>query len=186
AVGFDALRWFEAVEDALRLPVEAVDYPGRKFTVQCADIASAAATLARSDGRMLSVLSWRGTEVTRVISRWRPEQFVEISARQVARTNPWRGLPGCIFMGNSAPGADVPVPTYFVTVSRAPEAALCARPEMFVVAEDRSHAGSSGRRRALESTAFARRDVAVALNAAPAVGRAVPPVHRRDGGTGRY
>src|SRR5436190_424839 len=140
AVGFDALRWFDAVGDALRLPVEASDYPGRKFTVQCADIASAAATLARSDGRMLSLPSWRGTEVTRVISRWRPEQFVEISARQVARTNPWRGLPGCIFMGNSAPGADVPVPTYFVTASRAPEAALCARPEMFVVAEDRGQA----------------------------------------------
>src|SRR2546425_9897015 len=140
AVGFDAMRWFEAVGDALRLPIEAPDYPGHKFTVQCADIAGAAAMLARSDGRMLSVLSWRGTEVPRVISRWRPEQFVEISARQVARTNPWRGLPGCIFMGNSAPGADVPVPTYFVTGSRAPEAALCARPEMFVVAEERGQA----------------------------------------------
>jgi hypothetical protein len=131
AVGFDALRWFEAVGDALRLPIEAPDYPGRKFTVQCADIAAAAATLARSSGRMLSVLSWRGTEVTRVISRWRPEQFVEISARQVARTNPWRGLPGCIFMGNSAPGADIPTPTYFVSGSPAPETALCTRPEMF-------------------------------------------------------
>jgi len=136
AVGFDALRWFEAVGEALRLPVEAPDYPGRKFTVQCADIAAAAAMLARSNGRMLSVLSWRGTEVQRVISRWRPEQFVEISARQVARANPWRGLPGCIFMGNSVPGADVPVPTHFVSGWRAPEAALCTRSEMFDVAED--------------------------------------------------
>ena len=140
AVGFDTLRWFEAVGDALRLPVEAPDYPGRKFTVQCADIASAAAMLARSNGRMLSVLSWRGTEVARVTSRWRTDQFVEISARQIARANPWRGLPGCVFMGNSTPGADIPIPTYFVSGSRAPEAELCTRPEMFVAAEDRGQA----------------------------------------------
>src|SRR5437667_3908502 len=140
AVGFDASRWFEAVGEALRLPIEAPDYPGRKFTVQCADLAGAAATLARSNGRMLGMLSWRGTEVARVISRWRPEQFVEISARQVARANPWRGWPGCIFMGNSAASADTPVPAYFVTGPRAPEAELCARPEMFAFAEDRGRA----------------------------------------------
>jgi hypothetical protein len=144
AVGFDALRWFEAVGEALRLPIEAPDYPGRKFTVQCADLAGAAASLARSNGRMLSMLSWRGTEVSRVISRWRPEQFVEISARQIARANPWRGLPGCIFMGNSAAGADTPVPAYFVTGPRAPEAALCARPEMFFVADNRGAAPPTG------------------------------------------
>ena len=135
AVGFDALRWFEAVRDALRLPVEASDYPGRTFTVQCSDIAGAAAMLSRSDGRMLSALSWRGTEVARVISRWRPEQFVEISARQVARANPWRGLPGCIFMGNSAPNGALAVPAYFVTGSRPAETALCARPEMYEAAD---------------------------------------------------
>src|SRR5438309_1236592 len=87
----------------------------RQVAVQCAGIASAAAMLARSNGHMLRVLSWRGTEVARVTSHWRPEQFVEISARQIARANPWRGLPGCVFMGNSAPGADIPIPTYFVT-----------------------------------------------------------------------
>ena len=59
AVGFDALRWFEAVGDALRLPVEAPDYPGRKFTVQCADIASARmdGCLRRSPG---AAPKWRG------------------------------------------------------------------------------------------------------------------------------
>ncbi len=134
AVGFDSARWFEAVALALQLPIEAAEYPGRKFTVQCADIAAAVAMLSRSDGRMLGALSWRGTEVPRVIARWSPDQFVEVSARQVARANPWRGLPGCIFLGNSAPGAGIPVPAYFVTAARAPDERLCTRPEMFVAA----------------------------------------------------
>ena len=115
AVGFDSARWFDAVTRVLETPIEASDYPGRRFTVQCADIASAALLLARSNGRMLGALSWRGTEVERVMARWRPEQFVEMSARQVARANPWRGLPGCIFMGSAAPEADRAVPAYFVT-----------------------------------------------------------------------
>src|ERR1700751_872187 len=113
AVGFDSLRWFEAVGIALRLPVEAPEYPGRKFTVQCADIANAVAMLSRFDGRMLNTLSWRGTEVARVMEHWRPDQFVEVSAREIARGNPWLGLPGCIFMGNAAAG-ESPVPAYFV------------------------------------------------------------------------
>jgi hypothetical protein len=132
-VGFDALRWFDAVNLALQLPIEAPDYPGRKFTVQCADIASAAAMMSRANGRMLDALSWRGTEVARVVSRWRPEQFVEVSAREIARANPWRGLPGCVFMGNSAPSGAAPVPAYFVTGARSPDSALCARPELFLL-----------------------------------------------------
>ena len=52
AVGFDSARWFDAVATALQVPIEAPEYPGRKFTVQCADIAAAAAMLARSNGRM--------------------------------------------------------------------------------------------------------------------------------------
>jgi hypothetical protein len=136
AVGFDSARWFDAVDTTLRTPIEAAEYPGRKFTVQCADIAAAAAMLARSNGRMLAALSWRGTEVERVMAHWRPEQFVEVSARQVARANPWRGLPGCIFMGNSAPAGSVPVPAYFVTTARAKDERVCARPEMYNAAEN--------------------------------------------------
>jgi len=126
AVGFDSSRWFEAVNTALDQPVDAPDYPGRKFKVQCADIATAAALLTHSDGRMLGTLSWRGTEVNRVLSQWRAEQFVEISARQIARGNPWRGLPGCVFMGNAGATQN---PMYFVAASPA-QALLCSRPEM--------------------------------------------------------
>ena len=131
AVGFDALRWFDAVGVAMQLPIEAPEYPGHRFTLQCADIAAAAATLARADGRMLAALSWRGTEVNRVVARWRPDQFVEVSAREVARANPWQGLPGCIFMGNSAAPGNGPVPAYFVSSARAVDAGLCTRPEVF-------------------------------------------------------
>lgn len=131
AVGFDALRWFDAVGAAMQFPIEAPEYPGHKFTVQCADIAAASATLARADGRMLAALSWRGTEVNRVVARWRPDQFVEVSAREVARANPWQGLPGCIFMGNAAARGDAPTPAYFVSSARAVEGALCTRPELF-------------------------------------------------------
>lgn len=136
AVGFDSARWFDAVTTAMQVPIEAAEYPGRKFTVQCADIASAATMLARSNGRMLAALSWRGTEVERVMAHWRPEQFVEVSARQVARANPWRGLPGCIFMGNSAAAGSVPVPAYFVTSARAQDERVCARPEMYNAADN--------------------------------------------------
>lgn len=136
AVGFDSARWFAAVGVALQLPIEAAEYPGHKFTLQCADIASAAAMLARGNGRMLSVLSWRGSEVARTISHWRPEQFVEVTARQVARANPWQGLLGCLFMGNTAAAGELPVPAYFVTALRAPDERLCTRAEMFMAAED--------------------------------------------------
>ena len=135
AVGFDSARWFDAVTRVLETPIEASDYPGRRFTVQCADIAHAALLLARSNGRMLGALSWRGTEVARVVSRWRPDQFVEISARQLARANPWLGLPGCVYMGSAAPEADRAVPAYFVTGGRPREGALCARPEVFAASE---------------------------------------------------
>ena len=117
-VGFDAARWFDAVAQTLALPIEATEYPGRKFSVQCGDLASAAALLARSNGRMLASLSWRGTEVQRVVARWRPEQFVEVSARQVARANPWNGLPGCVFVGKAGQGNGA-VPAYFVSGARA-------------------------------------------------------------------
>jgi hypothetical protein len=137
AVGFDSLRWFDAVGTAMLVPIEAPEYPGHKFTVQCADIAAAAATLARADGRMLGALSWRGTEVNRVVSRWRPDQFMEVSSRQVARANPWQGLPGCIFFGSSGAAG---VPAYFVSGARSVEETLCTRPELFAVAE---HAGDA-------------------------------------------
>jgi hypothetical protein len=90
----------KAVSLVVRAPAESPEYPGRKFVVQCADIARAVATLTRSDARMLAALAWRGTEVPRVVAHWRQDQWVEISARYLARTNPWTGLPAaCTWAG---------------------------------------------------------------------------------------
>src|ERR1700686_4017043 len=79
-VGLDSARWFEAVTTALQTPIETPEYPGTRFAVQCADIAGAVSTLARSNGRMLVALAWRGTEVDRVIARRPQEQLAEIPA----------------------------------------------------------------------------------------------------------
>src|SRR5690349_4639459 len=45
-VGFDAGRWFDAVNAALRTPIETVEYPDQRFALRCEDIASAVAALA--------------------------------------------------------------------------------------------------------------------------------------------
>ena len=135
AVGFDVRRWYDAVRVTLQAPVESAEYPGRRFMVLCSDVARAVATLSRGDGRMLAALAWRGTVVDRAMARWRPEQYVEISAQQVARGNPWSGLSGCIYMGFSAPEADVAMPEYFVAAARAAATRLCNRPAMMGVAD---------------------------------------------------
>ena len=126
-VGLDGARWLDAVALAFKTPVEARDYPGHRFIVQCADIVGAVSALARSNGRMLRALAWRGTEVDRVVARWRPEQYVNISPRQVARTNPWAGIPGCIYFGGLIERQS---PTYYMGSVRGLDDQLCARAEM--------------------------------------------------------
>src|SRR5437899_6211336 len=126
-VGIDGARWLDAVALAFKTTVEAPDYPGHRFFVQCADVAGAVSALARSNSRMLRALAWRGTEVDRVVARWRPEQYVDISARQVARTNPWAGIPGCIYLGGSVEGES---PTYYMGSVRGLDDRLCARADM--------------------------------------------------------
>src|SRR6266550_3802469 len=144
AVGLDAARWFTALQAALQVSVETPDYPGRHFLVQCADIARAVAMLSRGDGRMLAALAWRGTVVERTLATWRPEQYVDISARQIARRNPWSGLPGCVYIGNSAPHRHAALPTYFVTGTRRADADLCSRPAMYGRVGDDSQTKAPG------------------------------------------
>src|SRR5206468_11074241 len=101
-VGLDTKRWIDAVRTTLATPIESAEYPGHRFRVQCADITLAVMTLSRGNGRMLPSLAWRGTEVDRLLARWRADQFVEISARHVARSNPWMGIPGCVYLAGHA------------------------------------------------------------------------------------
>src|SRR5204863_7776788 len=139
AVGLDGARWFEAVTTALQTPIEAPDYPGVRFAVQCTDIAAAVAAVARSNGRMFAAFAWRGTEGERVITRWRPEQFVEISARNVSRANPWAGIPGCIYFGNSAKDASGEGVTYFLGGVRGLDDRLCKRADMRGIEDQNGH-----------------------------------------------
>ena len=126
-VGIDGARWLDAVARTLAVPVETPAYPGRRFRVQCADIESAVGALARANGRMLGSLAWRGTEVDRVVERWRPDQVVEVTARQVARANPWSGIPGCIYFASAAQSTAA---EYFVGGIHGQSDELCARTEM--------------------------------------------------------
>ena len=152
-VGIDGARWLDAVALVFQTPVEAPDYPGRRFWVQCADVVSAVSALARSNSRMLRALAWRGTEVDRVVARWRPEQYVSISPRQVARSNPWAGIPGCIYFGGLV---EREAPTYYMGSVRGLDDRLCARAEMLGAAE--ADAGTHALRLAGEPTPDMRVD----------------------------
>lgn len=143
AVGLDARRWFAAASQALQAPVRAPEYPDKQFRLDCSDLAAAVAALMRSGARMLDTLSWRGTEVAANVASWRADQMVQVSARQLARANPWGGLPGCIYLGSAEPPASGPasspaatapntafVPTYAFSTARGSAQQLCADPVM--------------------------------------------------------
>src|SRR4029453_7936449 len=99
AVGFDTVRWADAARQGFATPIQTRGNEENKFTVRCSDLSAAVAMLSRADGRMLATLAWRGSEVDRTTASWQPGQYVEISARHLAPPNPWRGLPGCFYLG---------------------------------------------------------------------------------------
>jgi len=121
-VGLDPVRWFAAAVDALATPVEAADAPGRRFQVRCADLVAALETLHRSDSAILETLAWRGTEGKATLARWRAEQEVQITAREVTRRNPWGGVPGCIYLGGESDAG----PSYFLAPPRSAQQRVCA------------------------------------------------------------
>ena len=130
-VGLDVARWFDAAGGILGASFETPEYPGQRFQVRCADLAAALSALSRADGRMLEALAWRGTEVAAVTARWRPDQVMEVSAREVARRNPWNGVAGCIYLGaNEGGAADAAARTHFIAASRSAQERLCALPAM--------------------------------------------------------
>ena len=133
-VGFDGARWAEAARKALATPIETPRYPGQTFNVRCSDLGAAVAMLSRGNGRMLATLAWRGTEVDRTTASWQPEQYVEISARQLARANPWRGLPGCVYLVNGGADGNDASPAFFVRNAGAAGQRVCTQPAVFAVA----------------------------------------------------
>ncbi len=122
-VGLQPALWFEAAEAALHQPFETPEYPGKRFQVGCADLSAALTALTRSNARMLDALAWRGTEVPAVVARWGPEQMVAISSGQVARRNPWNGVPGCIYLGATAS-------SHFIAAAGSAEERICALPAL--------------------------------------------------------
>ena len=130
-VGLDAQRWFDAARRVLGVSLETPEYPGQRFQLACADLATALATLSRADARMLDALAWRGTEGAKVVARWRADQMMEIAPRQVARHNPWNGVSGCIFLGGHDASGAVTAPTHFIASAHSAQERLCAMPALF-------------------------------------------------------
>jgi len=126
-VAFDAARWTAAATRALDTPFDVPGVAGLHLRVACADLATALAALTRADGRLLEALAWRGTEGAAALAQWRPEQMMAVSAREVARRNPWNGIAGCVYLGK--PGGAAP-PTHFVAGPRSAQERLCALPAM--------------------------------------------------------
>jgi hypothetical protein len=119
-VGLDGARWTSAVETALKTPVE--DAGRSVFPVRCEDIALAGPARSRARTRACSTRS-RGAapRPSARFARWRADQVVEVSSRQVARANPWAGLPGCVYLhANDASSR------YFVAGARGLDESLCA------------------------------------------------------------
>ena len=132
-----------------------------------------------------------------MIARWRPEQFVEISARDVARANPWAGIPGLhlprrigaargrrgrdVLRGRRARSRRPAVQARRHARDRRRQRARAARPSP----RGRADAGHARRRRALEGAAFARDDAAAAGGAASSGRIALSRLHRRRRRCGR-
>ena len=187
---FDVARWFDAVAaGAARRRSSRPSIRVGKFAVQCADIAGApwrrsrARTRAcwqRSRGAAPSTSAW--------LARWRPEQFVEISARQVARAQPVERL--CRAASTSAActtsrGRRTSSPGRAGVAERAvPRAADARQRPRTMRSRSPRIAGEPtadmrARRRALEGAAVARGDAAAARSAAAPPGRCIG-LHRRD------
>ena len=121
-VGVDPARWFAAAAAALATPVEAAGAPGRSFQVRCADLVAALETMRRADAAILESLAWRGSEGSATLARWRADQEMQITAREVTRKNPWGGVPGCIYLGGNGDAG----PGYFVAAARSAQQRVCS------------------------------------------------------------
>jgi hypothetical protein len=141
-VGLDIGRWFTAARDALATPIESSGAPGRQFHLRCADLVDALAALRRADSRMLEALAWRGSEGGATLARWRPDQEMQITARDVTRRNPWGGVAGCIYLGRTGNG-DAFATSYFLAGVRSVQSRLCSTAVVSGTAAAASGAGAN-------------------------------------------
>lgn len=123
----DIGRWLAAVRQRLQppLPEETVGaLPA--LQVQCSDIPLALATLLRDNAQLLHQLDWRDTTGASELKRWLAGQQVAVAARVIAQYNPWRGLPGCVYLRDSRNPALRP----YLTDSRSSNRAICEQAEI--------------------------------------------------------
>ena len=140
-VGLDIQRWFAAASETLATPIETDAAPGQHFRLRCSDLTAALAALRRADAAMLETLAWRGTEGSATVARWRPDQEMQVTARDVTRKNPWGGAAGCIYLGQGSEG-DATAARYFLAGPRSLQRRLCALPDVSGLAA--SAASASG------------------------------------------
>ncbi|MES2940349.1 MAG: hypothetical protein V4864_21900 [Pseudomonadota bacterium] len=149
-LALDTVRWFEAVNTALLHPVHPADHPGVALRLQCGDIAEAvnhlmprhcqavvsapgaagAASLA-SACVALDNLAWRGTTAAaQVRGHWRADQVVAVPDSLIAQRNPWRGVPGCVYLRQAAgPGK-----YFYVSDKRRSNSTVCEEEQVSGIA----------------------------------------------------
>ena len=67
----------------------------------CRDALAAARQLAARNGRLLGLAAWRDLSGKSAASLFAPGQALKISGRIFEQRNPWGGVPGCIYYGDS-------------------------------------------------------------------------------------
>ncbi len=157
AVGFDAGRWYDARARHAASPGRIPRVP--RTPVHGALFGRRPARSRRSRAEMAGCLPrWRGAaRSSTVCSRNGVPSSMSKSRRGRSRAE-IRGAawPGCIYMGFSAPEADVALPEYFVAGARGAATRLCNEPAMMGVAtSDRS--GTPGRTPRRSDRGHARR-----------------------------
>ena len=141
-------RWFGAVNAALSRPIRIEDHSGLELQLRCSDIFDAVnrlmpercrVALVASTGHAIDTnavkqscptlenLAWRGTTVAaQVQAKWRDDQMMTVPDTLIAQRNPWRGVPGCIYLGDAAnPGK-----RYYVSDKSKSNKSVCENPEM--------------------------------------------------------
>ena len=77
---------------------------------------------------MLENLAWRGTEGSATLARWRPEQEMQVAARDVTRRNPWARRRRLHLSRRDGDGDDATAsPRYFLAGARSLQRRLARR-----------------------------------------------------------
>lgn len=103
---FDSDIWLRVVAEQVGKPVQPDNSEGRQPRLQCQDVVHSLDAMSRNDGELLRKHAvWRDATPVRATRSWRQNQMVYFPTSLLARRNPWRGIPGCIYL-NGGSGRD--------------------------------------------------------------------------------